>query len=99
MLSDDGSSGRSGGHSILWQTHSARDHLSLAARKSGSTPSRDCHVGRSEPPNGEGGCVVAFELRKAPTRGATGNDCRHEPIHAAPPFSCPYRDESASISK
>jgi hypothetical protein len=43
--------------------------------------------------------VVAFELREASARGATGNDCRHEPIHAAPAFSRSYRDESPSISK
>jgi AraC-type transcriptional regulator N-terminus len=31
------------------------------------------------------------------TCGTIGNDCRHGPIYAAPPFSCPYCDESASI--
>src|ERR1700730_5302149 len=29
MFSDDGSTGRSAGHFILWQTHSTRDHLRL----------------------------------------------------------------------
>src|SRR5882762_4668630 len=50
MFSDDGSAGRSARHFILWQTHSTRDHLSLAAGKSGSTPSRDCHVRDQVPP-------------------------------------------------
>src|SRR5258707_15694318 len=97
MFSDDGSAGRSAGHFILWQTHSTRDHLSLTAGKSGSTPSRDCHARRPAPPDGEGGCLVAFKLREASACRAPGNDCRHESIYAAPPFSRPYGDESAAI--
>src|SRR5882757_8160159 len=99
MFSDDGSAGRSAGHFILWQTHSTRDHLSLAAGKSGSTPSRDCHVRDQVPPDGEGGRLVAFKLREASACRAPGNDCRHESIYAAPSFSRPYGDESAAISK
>src|SRR5258707_14610599 len=99
MFSDDGSAGRSAGHFILQQTHSTRDHLSLAAGKSGSTPSRDCHVRDQVPPDGEGGRLVAFKLREASACRAPGNDCRHESIYAAPSFSRPYGDESAAISK
>src|SRR5580692_10024805 len=99
MFSDDGSAGCSAGHFILWQTHSTRDHLSLIARKSGQTPSRDCHARDQVPPDGEGGCLVAFKLREASACRAPGNDCRHESIYAAPPFSRPYGDESAAISK
>src|SRR5271154_2927302 len=99
MFSDDGSAGRSAGHFILWQTHSTRDHLSLTAGKSGSTPSRDCHVRDQVPPDGEGGGLVAFKLQETSACRAPGNDCRHESIFAAPPFSCPYGDESAPISK
>src|SRR6266853_2868512 len=99
MFSDDGSAGRSPGDFILWQTHSTRDHLSLAAGKSGSTPSRDCHVRDQVPPDGEGGRLVAFKLREASACRAPGNDCRHESIYAAPSFSRPYGDESAAISK
>jgi hypothetical protein len=46
-----------------------------------------------------GGCLVAFKLRQASTCRAPGNDCRHESIYAAPPFSRPYGDESGAISK
>src|ERR1700733_15857486 len=99
MFSDDGSAGRSAGHFILWQTHSTRDHLSPTAGKSGSTPSRDCHVRDQVSPDGEGGCLVAFKLRKAFACRAPGDDCRHESIYAAPPFSRPYCDESPPISK
>src|SRR6202046_2594760 len=99
MFSDDESAGRSAGHFILWQTHSTRDHLSLTAGTSGSTPSRDCRVRDQVPPDGEGGCLVAFKLREASARRALGNDCGHESIYAAPPFSRPYGDESAAISK
>src|SRR5580692_1454901 len=99
MFSDDGSAGRSARHFILWQTHSTRDHLSLTSGKSGSTPSRDCYVRDQVPPDGEGGCLVAFKLRKAIACRALGDDCRHESIYAAPPFSRPYGDESAAISK
>src|SRR6202041_2714483 len=99
MFSDDGSAGRSAGHFILWQTHSTRDHLSLTAGKSGSTPSRDCHVRDQVPPDCEGGCLVAFKLREASACRAPGNDCRHESIYVALPFSRPYGDESAAISK
>ena len=53
MFSDDRSPGRSARHFILWQTHSAGDHLSLTAGKSGSTPSRDYHVRDQVPPDGE----------------------------------------------
>jgi len=76
-----------------------RDHLSLTAGKSGSTPSRDCHVRDQVPPDGEGGCLVAFKLREAFACRAPGDDCRHESIYVAPPFSRPYGDESAAISK
>src|SRR5580700_12150839 len=99
MFSDDRSAGRSAGHFILWQNHSTRDHLSLTAGKSGSTPSRDGHVRDQVSPDGEGGCLVAFKLRKAFACRAPGDDCRHESIYAASPFSCPYGDESAAISK
>src|SRR6266403_1751780 len=99
MFSDDRSAGRSTRHFILWQTHSTRDHLSLTAGKSGSTPSRDCHVRDQVPPDGEGGCLVAFKLREAFACRAPGDDCRHESIYVAPPFSRPYGDESAAISK
>src|ERR1700733_12987449 len=99
MLSDDGSAGCSAGHFILWQTHSTRDRLSLTAGKSGSTPSRDCHVGDQVPPDRKGGCLVAFKLREASACRAPGNDCRHESIYAAPTFSRPYGDDSAAISK
>src|SRR5258708_20093725 len=99
MFSDDRSAGRSARHFILQQTHSTRDHLSLTPGKSGSTPSRDCHVRDQVPPDGEGGCLVAFKLRKAFACRAVGDDCRHESIYAAPPFSRPYGDESAAISK
>src|SRR5260221_5729825 len=99
MFSDNGSAGHSAGHFILWQTHSRRDHLSLTAGKSGSAPSRDCHVRDQVPPDGEGGCLVAFKLREASACRAPGNDSRHESIYAAPPFSCPYGGESAAISK
>src|SRR5260370_17431799 len=99
MFPDDRSAGRSAGHFILWQTHSTRDHLSLTTGKSGSTPSRDCHVRDQVPPDGEGGCLVAFQLREASAGRAPGNDCRHESIYAAPPFSRPYRDDSPTISK
>src|SRR5882762_666607 len=99
MFSDDGSAGGSARHFILWQTHSTRDHLSPTAGKSGSTPSRDCHVRDQVPPDGEGGCVVAFKLREASACREPGNDCRHESIYAAPPFSRPYGAESAAISK
>jgi AraC-like DNA-binding protein len=51
------------------------------------------------PPDGEGGCLAAFQLREASACRAPGNDRRHESIYAAPPFSRPYRDESAAISK
>ena len=67
--------------------------------KSESTPSRDCHVRDQVPPDGEGGCLVAFKLREASACRAPGNDCRHESIYAAPTFSRPYGDESAAISK
>src|ERR1700731_3535797 len=99
MFSDDGSAGRSAGHFILSQTHSTRNHLSLTAGKSGRTPSRDCHVRDQVPPDGEGGCLVAFKLREASACRAPGKDCRHEAIHAAPPFSLLYSHESAAISK
>src|SRR5258707_13483733 len=75
MFSDDGSTGRSAGHFILWQTHSTRDHLSLTAGKSGSTRSRDCHVRDQVPPDSEGGCLVAFKLREASASRAPGDDC------------------------
>ena len=55
--------------------------------------------GDQVPPDGEGGCLVAFKLRKAFACRAPGDDCRHESIYAAPPFSRPYGDESAAISK
>src|ERR1700730_17181995 len=99
MFSDDRSTGLSARHFILWQTHSTRDHLSLTTGKSGSTPSRDCHVRDQVPPDGEGGCLVAVKLREASAGRAPGNDCRHESIYAAPPFSRPYGDESSAISK
>src|SRR5258708_11855189 len=99
MFPDDRSAGRSAGHFILWEPHSTRDHLSLAAGKSGSTPSRDCHVRDQVPADGEGGRLVAFKLREASACRAPGNDCRHESIYAAPSFSRPYGDESAAISK
>src|SRR5258706_355680 len=99
MLSDDRAAGRSTRHFILQQAHSTRDHSSLAAGKSGSTPSRDCHVRDQVPPDGEGGRLVAFKLREASACRAPGNDCRHESIYAAPSFSRPYGDESAAISK
>src|SRR5580693_5199006 len=99
MFSDDGSAGCSAGHFLLWQTHSTRDHLSLTPGKSGSTPSRDCHVGDEMPSDGEGGCLVAFKLREASACRAPGSDCGYESIDAAPPFSCPYGDESGAISK
>jgi len=41
----------------------------------------------------------AFKLREASACRALGNDCRHESIYAALPFSCPYGDESTAISK
>src|SRR5882757_8360017 len=63
MFSDDGSTGRSAGHFILWQTHSTRDHLSLTAGKSGSTPSRDRHARDQVPPDGEGGRLHAARQR------------------------------------
>jgi hypothetical protein len=85
--------------SFFKQTHSTRDYLSLTTGKSGSTPSRDCHVPDQVPPDGEGGCLVAFKLREASAGRAPGNDCGHESIYAAPPFSRPYGDESAAISK
>src|SRR3984957_13395733 len=99
MFPDDGSAGRSAGHFILWQTHSTRDDLSLTAGKSGSTPTRDCHLGDQVPPDGEGGYLVAFKLREASACTGSRNGCRHESIYAAPPFSRPYGDESAAISK
>src|ERR1700733_5599117 len=99
MFSDDESAGRSAGYFILWQTHSTRDHLSLASGESGTTPSRDCHARHQVPPDGEGGCLAAFQLREASAGRAPGNDCRHESIYAAPPFSRPYGDESPAISK
>jgi hypothetical protein len=71
----------------------------LNTEKSGSTPSRNCHVRDQVPPDGEDGCLVAFQLREASACRAPGNDCRHESIYAAPPFSRPYGDESAAISK
>src|SRR5580698_9982472 len=99
MFSDDGSAGHSTRRFILYQTHSTRDHLSLTTGKSGSTPSRDCHVRDQVPPDGEGGCLVAFKLRETSACRAPGNHCRHESIYAAPPFSRAYGDESAAISK
>src|SRR5580658_16682 len=99
MFSDDRSARHSARYFILWQTHSTRDHLSLTAGKSGSTPSRDCHVRDQVPPDLEGGCLVAFKLREASACRAPGNDCRHESIYAASSFSRPYDHESAAISK
>src|SRR5580658_9848864 len=99
MFSDDRSARHSARYFILWQTHSTRDHLSLTAWKSGSTPSRDCHVRDQVPSDGESGCLVAFKLREASAGRAPGNDCRYESIYAASPFSRPYGDESAAISK
>src|SRR6266403_848064 len=64
MFSDDRSAGRSTRHFILWQTHSTRDHLSLTAGKSGSTPSRDCHVRDQVPPDGEGGSWLRSNYEK-----------------------------------
>src|SRR5712671_1225566 len=99
MFPDDGSAGRAAGHFIFWQAHSTRDHLSLTTGKSGSTPAGDCHAGNPVPPDGEGGCLVAFQLRETSACRAVGLDCRHESIDAAPPFSRPDGDESAAISK
>jgi len=46
--------------------------VKTAARKLKSTASRDCHARRPERPDGEDGCVVAFELRKARAGEALG---------------------------
>src|SRR5260370_4860307 len=99
MFPDDGSAGRAAGHFIFWQAHSTRDHLSLTTGKSGSTPAGDCHAGNPVPPDGEGGCLVAFQLRETSACRAAGHDCRHEAIAAAPPFSPPNAGQSPAISQ
>src|SRR5580704_14226829 len=99
MFSVDGSSRCSTGYSILRQTHSTRDPISLAAGNAGTTPSGNGHAGRPEPSDGEGGCMVTCELPETSACGTTGNDRGHEPIYLASPFSFPYCDESSSVSE
>jgi len=78
-------------------THSTRDHLPLTAGKPGA---RLRAMRRSRPSATERRSVACcVQTTKSLCVYSTWRRLQHESIYAAPPFSRPYRDESAAISK
>jgi len=96
MHTTGGPAGRAQGHSIPRQSHSARNHLPLAAQSPGKAPTCDCHTGRPEPPDGQGGGMAEGELCQAAARGGT---CQHgEDGRLDPAPSIPFSDHDEPVA-
>src|ERR1700689_3183224 len=99
MLPPRGPAAHAPGHSLSQWPNSKRDHLPNPSQCGGNTPSSDCNVGRSEPPDGKSDRLDQGELYEAATSGTSRRSRGHGRVPPAPSFPGADRHESSSVSE